>query len=175
MAKRQPDEVVLYTDGACSGNPGPGGWAYILHHVPTGKRSEGSGGSRRTTNNRMELRAVIHGLGRLKRPCRVRIVSDSKYAVQGMTDWLPGWKARGWKRREGKRLRPVRNADLWRQIAALLERHTVTCEHVYGHAGHPENERCDELAVAAAQAAVANGDPEDMDPGADTEDNEGMF
>lgn len=165
MAKHPSEEVVLYTDGACSGNPGPGGWAYILHHAPTGTRTEGSGGSGETTNNRMELRAIVEGLSRLKRACRVRVVSDSKYAIQGMTEWMPGWRERGWKRREGKRLRPVKNVDLWKRIADLMDKHEVTCEHVYGHAGHPENERCDELAVAAAEAAVENGDPPDLDPG----------
>jgi ribonuclease HI len=156
--------VILYTDGACIGNPGPGGWAYILHHVPTGKRSEASGGSARTTNNRMELTAVIRGLGRLTQPCRVRLISDSEYTIKGITEWLPAWKSRGWKRKEGKRLRPVRNEDLWRRLDALLQGHEVTCEHVYGHTGHPENERCDQLAVAAAEQAVANNDPADLDP-----------
>ena len=165
-------EVVLYTDGACSGNPGPGGWAFILHHLPTRKRTEASGGSSRTTNNRMELRAVMHGLERLKRPCAVHVVTDSEYVVRGMTEWLPGWQRRGWKRRDGTRLRPVKNADLWKRIAEQMARHEVTCEHVFGHAGHKENERCDQLAVAAAQAAVANGAPEDLDPETTTDDEE---
>lgn len=163
MPADQPD-VIAYTDGACSGNPGPGGWAYILHHVATGKRTEANGGSSQTTNNRMELRAAIEALRRLKRPCRVRLVSDSQYTVRGITEWMPGWRRLGWKRREGKRLRPVRNVDLWQQLAELLDRHSVTCEHVYGHAGHPENERCDELATAAAAEAIGNGDPPDLEP-----------
>ncbi len=172
---RTKAEVILYTDGACSGNPGPGGWAYILHHGPTGKRLEASGGSSLTTNNRMELRAVIHGLERLKRPCDVHVVSDSKYTLQGMTEWMPAWRRQGWKRREGKRHRPVKNADLWRRLAELMDQHRVTCRHVYGHAGHAENERCDELAVAAAQAAVAEGAPADLDPAAEAAANEEMF
>ncbi len=177
MARQATEEVILYTDGACSGNPGPGGWAYILHHVPSGTRIEASGGSRMTTNNRMELRAVIEGLRRLKRTCRVRLVSDSQYTIQGMTEWMPGWRRRGWRRREGKRLRPVRNADLWKQIAELMERHEVTCRHVYGHSGHKENERCDQLAVEAAEAAVLSEAPEDLDPGGGDEesDERGLF
>lgn len=170
-AKNNTSEVILYTDGACSGNPGPGGWGFILHHVGTGKRAEGSGGSRRTTNNRMELRAVLHGLERLKRPCRVTLVSDSKYVIQGMQEWLPGWRRRGWKRKDGHRMVPVKNADLWMEIAEQIDRHTITYQHVYGHTGHPENERCDQLAVAAAEAAVIDGASIDMDEGAEAELN----
>lgn len=166
MGEREAVEVVLYTDGACSGNPGPGGWGYILEHPKTGKRVEGSGGSSRTTNNRMELLAIIRGLEQLKRPCRVRLVSDSKYALQGMTEWLPNWRRQGWKRREGKALKPLKNADLWQQISELMTRHRITVKHVAGHSGHPENERCDELAVAAAGSAIADGAPPDLDPNA---------
>ncbi len=176
---QEPVEVVLYTDGACSGNPGPGGWAYILHHLPSGKRSEAAGGSSLTTNNRMELRAVLHGLQRLKRPCRVRVVSDSQYTIHGMTLWMPAWRRRGWRRRTGGKNRSVRNADLWQAIAAEMDRHQVTCEHVYGHTGHPENERCDTLAVRAAEAAVQRGDPPDVDPGASDaggdDEDKGLF
>lgn len=121
----------------------------------------------------MELRAVIEGLRRLKRPCRVHLVSDSQYTVFGITRWLPEWKRRAWRRREGRSLRPVRNADLWQQIDELLGRHHVTCEHVEAHAGHPENERCDELAVLAARRAVEEDAPDDLDPLAEAcdEDN----
>lgn len=171
LSKQAKDsvDVILYTDGACSGNPGPGGWAYILHHVATGTRAEKNGGSSRTTNNRMELRAVLHGLQRLKRPCLVRLVSDSKYVLQGMQEWMPGWKRRGWKRQEGRKLKPVKNADLWKQIDEEMSRHTIRYEHVLGHSGHPENERCDELAVAVSQTAVADNLPQDMDGSEDTE------
>lgn len=169
---KDPSEVVLYTDGACSGNPGPGGWAFILHHVPTGRRTEASGGSRLTTNNRMELRAVVNGLERLRRSCRVRLVSDSEYVIRGMREWLPGWERRGWKRKDGRHLRPVRNADLWKRLADQVRRHTIVYEHVRGHSGHPENERCDELAVAAAAAAVANDLPEDLDREAETAESD---
>jgi len=142
-------EVVLFTDGACSGNPGPGGWAFVLRHPATGKELERSGGEPDTTNNRMELTAVIRGLAALKRPTRVELVSDSTYVGKGLSEWLPKWKAQGWRRREGKRYKEVKNVDLWRELDQLLARHRVHFTHVGGHAGHPENERCDTLAVAA--------------------------
>ena len=141
-------EVHLYTDGACSGNPGPGGWAYILRHLPSGTASEQSGGARETTNNRMELEAVVQGLGRLKRPCRVELFTDSVYVGKGMTEWMPKWKANGWKRREGKSLKPVKNEDLWRKLDELMAIHTIKYTRVAGHSGHPENERADALARA---------------------------
>ncbi|MBN1395681.1 MAG: ribonuclease HI [Pirellulales bacterium] len=144
-------EVRLFTDGACSGNPGPGGWAFILEHVASGKKKEASGGRRETTNNRMELTAVIRGLQSLKRPVDVEIVTDSTYVGRGMTEWMPKWKADGWRRREKGRWAEVKNEDLWRQLDALLGRHRARYTHVRGHAGHPENERCDRLAVAAYQ------------------------
>ena len=146
-------EVLLFTDGACKGNPGPGGWAYILRHVGTGKEAEGSGGERLTTNNQMELRGMIEGLAALTRPTRVDVVTDSAYLANGCRSWLAGWKANGWRRREGKTWKPVKNEDLWRRIDGLLATHVVTFTTVKGHSGHPENERCDELAVAAALAA----------------------
>ncbi|MEY4181139.1 MAG: Ribonuclease [Planctomycetota bacterium] len=139
--------VELYSDGACSGNPGKGGWAYILRHLSTGIEKEASGAERETTNNRMELLAVIRGLEALRRPCRVHLFTDSKYVGQGLTEWLPNWKARGWKR--GKD--PVKNVELWQQLDALASRHKLRFTHVRGHSGHPENERCDQLAVAAYQ------------------------
>lgn len=143
--------VHLFTDGACSGNPGPGGWAYILRHPTTKKELEGSGGEGETTNNRMELTAVIRGLAALKRPCRVELFTDSVYVGKGMSQWLPKWKENGWKRREGKQWKPIKNEELWRELDALIQRHQVKYTRVAGHSGHPENERCDELAVAACQ------------------------
>jgi len=142
-------EVILYSDGACSGNPGPGGWAFILHHLPTGKMLEKSGAEPDTTNNRMELRAVIEGLSALKRRTRVRVVTDSTYVKNGLTQWMHGWKANGWRRKTGDGYKPLKNVDLWQQIDALLQAHEVELKKVRGHSGHPENERCDELAVAA--------------------------
>lgn len=144
-------EVDLFTDGACSGNPGPGGWAYVLRDRSSGKEKEGSGGERETTNNQMELLAVIRGLEALRRPCRVHLCSDSNYVGQGLTRWMAGWKSRGWKRKEGSALKPVKNVEFWKRLDELVGLHEVTFEHVKGHSGHPENERCDELAVAAYQ------------------------
>jgi ribonuclease HI len=143
--------VRLFTDGACSGNPGPGGWAFVLRHPATGKELERSGGERETTNNRMEMLAVIRGLEALKQPARVEVVTDSEYVGKGFSQWLPKWKANGWRRREGSQFKPIKNEDLWRQLDELLARHEVRFTHVRGHHGHPENERCDTLAVAAYQ------------------------
>jgi ribonuclease HI len=142
--------VLLFTDGACRGNPGPGGWAYILRHPGTGTEKEGSGGAPNTTNNQMELAAVIHGLKALKRRSIVDLVTDSTYVAKGASEWLRGWKANGWRRREKNRLVPVKNVELWQELDALLSKHDVRFSVIAGHAGHPENERCDELAVAAA-------------------------
>lgn len=144
--------VQLYTDGACSGNPGPGGWGYILKHPATSAEKEGSGGERETTNNQMELMAVISGLEALSRPSKVEVITDSVYVAKGCQEWMPNWKRNGWKRREGKSLKPVKNEDLWKRLDQLLARHEVRFTVVKGHSGHPENERCDELAVAATQA-----------------------
>ncbi len=144
-------EVQLFTDGGCSGNPGPGGWAFVLKHSGSGAVKEVSGGERETTNNRMELTAVIRGLAALKRRCRVELVTDSQYVGKGITEWIPKWKANGWQRREGKQLKPVKNVELWQQLDELLAPHDVTFTWVAGHSGHAENERCDELAVAAYQ------------------------
>ena len=144
-------EVQLFTDGACSGNPGPGGWAYILRHLPTGKESEISGGREHTTNNQMELEAVVQGLAVLRRPCRVELFTDSVYVGKGMTEWMPKWKSNNWRRREKSKWVPVKNEELWRQLDQQLARHVVKYTRVPGHSGHPENERCDELAVAAYQ------------------------
>jgi ribonuclease HI len=144
-------EVILYTDGGCSGNPGPGGWAYLLGHPASGKELEASGGERETTNNRMELTAVIEGLAALKKPTRVELFTDSVYVGKGMSEWMPKWKSNGWKRKEGKRLVPVKNEDLWKRLDELLQQHSVKYTRVAGHSGHPENDRVDELAVAAYQ------------------------
>ena len=141
----------MFTDGACSGNPGPGGWAFILRHPATGKEMERSGGERETTNNRMELTAVVEGSKALKQPTAVELFTDSVYVGKGMIEWLPKWKANGWRRKEGTKLVPVKNEDLWRKLDAELARHEVTYTRVAGHSGHPENDRVDELAVAAYQ------------------------
>jgi ribonuclease HI len=142
--------VQLFTDGACKGNPGPGGWAYILRHPATGTEKEVSGGAALTTNNQMELQAVISGLAALKKRSAVEIITDSQYVAKGALEWMPGWKANNWRRREGKQLKPVKNEALWKELDALLAKHDVSFTVVRGHAGHAENERCDELAVAAA-------------------------
>jgi ribonuclease HI len=142
-------EVQLYTDGACSGNPGPGGWAFVLRHPASGKEIEKSGAEAQTTNNRMELLAVIRGLETLKRPATVELISDSTYVLKGLAEWMPKWKANGWRRREGDQWKEVKNEDLWRSLDQLVAKHRVRVTHVRGHAGHPENERCDQLAVAA--------------------------
>jgi ribonuclease HI len=146
--------VELYTDGACLGNPGPGGWAYILRHPATGKETQVSGGERETTNNRMELTAVINALLALSRPSRVRLISDSEYVLKGLTEWMAGWKKRGWRKSNKK---PVLNADLWRRLDELMQQHTLDIEWVRGHTGHAENERCDELASAEAEAQKRMG------------------
>ncbi len=142
-------EVSLYTDGACSRNPGPGGWAFILRHTPTGKTVEESGARPDTTNNQMELQAVIEGLRYLKRPTRVRVVTDSSYVKQGITEWMENWKRRGWKRKTQSGLKPVKNVEFWKELDELSQKHQLSFELVRGHTGHPENERCDELAVQA--------------------------
>ncbi len=141
------DLVTIYTDGACSGNPGPGGWGVILSCK--GHKKELSGGERQTTNNRMELTAVIQGLSALTRPCRVNVVTDSKYVVDAITlGWARKWRAQGWMRNKKEK---ALNPDLWEELLNLLDRHEVTFTWVKGHAGHPENERCDQLAVSFYQ------------------------
>lgn len=144
-------EVELFTDGGCSGNPGPGGWAFILRHPASDKELEKSGGEAETTNNRMELTAVVRGLETLKKPSRVKLMTDSVYVGKGLMEWMPKWKANGWRRREGTQWKEVKNEDLWRELDALIQRHKLTYIRVAGHSGHPENDRCDELAVAAYQ------------------------
>ena len=139
--------VTIYADGACSGNPGPGGWGAILEY--RGKEKELSGGEAETTNNRMELTAVISALEQLKEPCRVELYSDSKYVVDAITlGWARGWRAKGWIKPDKK---PAKNPELWARLLDLLDRHQVTCHWVKGHADDEKNERCDRLAVAARE------------------------
>ena len=142
------DIVELYTDGACSGNPGPGGWGCILRFK--GVEKELCGGEDATTNNRMEMKAVISGLEALKRPCTIDVYTDSQYVQKGITEWIWGWKKRGWKTADNK---PVKNADLWQELDALVRKHKVSWHWVKGHAGHPENERADALARQGLQEA----------------------
>ncbi|MDT8419548.1 MAG: ribonuclease HI [Desulfuromonadales bacterium] len=139
--------VEIFSDGACSGNPGPGGYGTILRY--NGTEKELSGYDPETTNNRMELLGAIAGLEALTRPCRVRLTTDSQYLVKGMTEWVEGWVKKGWKNSQKK---DVLNRDLWERLLALCERHQVEWVWVRGHAGHDENERCDELARAAIVA-----------------------
>ncbi|MDB4534402.1 ribonuclease HI [Vicingaceae bacterium] len=149
-----PIEIHLFTDGGCSGNPGPGGWAFVLRHLPSGKEIEKSGGVQETTNNRMELQAVVEGLGTLSRNCRVELFTDSVYVGKGISEWMVNWKRNGWKRKEGSKLVAVKNEELWRELDEQLQRHAVKYTRVAGHSGHPENDRCDELAVAAYQRFI---------------------
>ncbi|MFY9254087.1 MAG: ribonuclease HI [Fuerstiella sp.] len=144
--------VRIYTDGACRGNPGPGGWACILRHPASGKEVELSGGEPETTNNRMELQAVIGGLSHLTRKTKVEVITDSTYVAQGCNSWMAGWKRNGWQRKEGRKLKPVLNVEYWKKLDELLSKHDVKFTVVKGHSGHAENERCDVLAVAAAEA-----------------------
>ncbi len=155
-SQAEPD-VIVFTDGACSGNPGPGGWACILRHVKSGKEKEFYGAKADTTNNQMELQAVIEGLKRLnKSPLRVHVMTDSTYVKQGITSWIYKWKKNGWKRKVKNGFEPVKNQELWQELDELVEKHQVTFEHVRGHSGHPENERCDELAVQAYKDLMRN-------------------
>lgn len=135
--------VEIFTDGACSGNPGPGGWGAILRYGD--KEKELSGGEKETTNNRMELTAAIEALSALKEPCKVRLVTDSKYVADGITlGWAESWRKNNWRKADKK---PALNPDLWEKLLDLIKTHEVTIDWVKGHAGHPENERCDQLAV----------------------------
>ncbi|WP_028466830.1 MULTISPECIES: ribonuclease HI [Nisaea] len=136
--------VEIYTDGACSGNPGPGGWGAILRYGDTEK--ELSGGDKETTNNRMEMMAAITSLETLTRPMHVDLYTDSTYVRDGITKWIHGWKKRGWRTADKK---PVKNMELWQRLEAAVERHEIEWHWVKGHAGHPENERADELARLA--------------------------
>jgi ribonuclease HI len=147
--------VVIHTDGACSGNPGPGGWGAILQWG--GHMKELKGGEAHTTNNRMELMAAIMALETLKRPCDIDLHTDSQYLRQGITGWIHGWKRNGWKTADRK---PVKNADLWQRLDAVVDRHTVHWHWVRGHSGHDLNERADELAreaIAELRAGAHGG------------------
>jgi|TARA_B110000116_G_C16696522_1_gene517752 ribonuclease HI len=141
--------VEIFTDGACSGNPGPGGWGAIMR--TKGIEKELSGGEKDTTNNRMEMMAVIAALEALQRGCRVKITTDSQYVMKGMLEWLPGWKKRNWQTAAKK---PVKNIDLWQRLERAAATHQLEWEWVRGHQGHVENERADQLAVAARDIAV---------------------
>ena len=133
--------VEIYTDGACRGNPGPGGWGALLRYGDNERSLWG--GEQQTTNNRMELLAVIQGLSALQRPCEVQVTSDSIYVLKGIQEWMPSWKKKGWKTASKK---PVKNVDLWQQLDQLVELHTIDWQWVKGHSGHPENEIADQLA-----------------------------
>ena len=141
-------KVEIFTDGACKGNPGPGGWGAVIRSG--GHEKELSGGDPMTTNNRMELTAVIEALNALKRPCAVALSTDSRYVMDGLTKWIHGWRKNGWKTASKQ---PVKNAELWQALVEATARHKISWQWVKGHAGHPENERADRLASDAAVAA----------------------
>lgn len=142
-------QIEIFTDGACSGNPGPGGWGAILRYPAKNYEKALSGGEANTTNNRMELTALIRALEQLKEPCEITLCSDSKYVIDGLEKgWAKGWKARGWKKSDKS---PALNPDLWERLLELCERHQIHYQWIRGHAGHPENERCDRMAVAESR------------------------
>lgn len=149
-AMTDTDAVQIFTDGGCRGNPGPGGWGAILRY--RGHEKEISGAEPDTTNNRMELTAALMALSSLKRPCRVQLTTDSQYLKQGITEWLPGWKRRGWRTAGGQ---PVKNQDLWMALDVQNQQHQVEWFWVRGHSGHPENERADQLANLAIDDLLA--------------------
>jgi ribonuclease HI len=167
----RPD-VQLFTDGACIGNPGPGGWGFILRHPASGRSRESCGGEHHATNNRMEILAVIRGLEALKAPSKVELSSDSEYVVNAITAWMARWKRFGWKRTVNARTL-VKNADLWRRLDELLQVHEVVAQWVRGHVGHAENERCDQLAEGAAARVAAT--PAPPRPVAPAEADGGLF
>lgn len=142
--------ITIYTDGACSGNPGPGGWAAII--IDGTHRQEISGGESQTTNNRMEMQGAISALETLTEPSRVNLFTDSRYLQRGMDEWIHTWKKTGWRRKSGNRLLPVKNEDLWRKLDSLRATHQIKFHWVGGHSGHPENERCDEIAQREVNA-----------------------
>jgi ribonuclease HI len=142
-------QVTIYTDGACKGNPGPGGWGALLEH--NGQKKSLMGGAAQTTNNRMELMAAISALESLSEACEVTLYTDSKYVMQGLTEWLPGWKKRGWRTADKK---PVKNQDLWERLDAAAQRHRIAWNWVKGHAGDPGNEMADQLANQGLYAAL---------------------
>ena len=144
MAKKKKGAVEIYTDGACSGNPGPGGYGAILKYGQ--EIREISGYEVATTNNRMEMMAVIEALRQLKRPCKVKVITDSQYVVKGMTEWIQGWIKKNWQTSQKK---PVLNKSLWEELLALCQQHKIEWQWIKGHNGHPYNERCDQLAREA--------------------------
>ena len=144
-------DIEIFTDGACSGNPGAGGWGAILRYGDVEK--ELSGGESDTTNNRMELTAVIEALKALKRPCKITLYTDSRYVMDGVNQWLPNWKVNGW--RTSNKKSPVKNIDLWQALESQLEKHQIKWVWVKGHNGHPENERVDKLARDQAKAHIS--------------------
>ncbi|MFN4116499.1 MAG: ribonuclease HI [Inhella sp.] len=143
-------EVTLYTDGACKGNPGPGGWGAWM--LSGGHSKELCGGARSTTNNQMEMTAVIEALATLKRSCKIQLYTDSEYVLKGMTEWMPGWVRRGWRTAAGQ---PVKNAELWQRLVALAALHEIDWHWVKGHAGHEGNERADQLANKGVEMALS--------------------
>ena len=144
------DKIEIYTDGACKGNPGVGGWGALL--VAGNKEKELCGGEKATTNNRMELMAVIQALGALKRPCEITLHTDSQYVLKGITEWISGWKAKGWKTASKA---PVKNVDLWQALDTAQSTHKIEWRWVRGHTGHPGNERADQLANRGVEKALA--------------------
>lgn len=146
------DKIEIYTDGACKGNPGVGGWGALL--VAGTKEKELFGGERETTNNRMELMAVIRALGALKRPCHIVLHTDSQYVLKGITEWITGWKAKGWKTASKA---PVKNVDLWQELDAAQHTHQIEWRWVRGHTGHPGNERADQLANRGVDLVLSGG------------------
>jgi len=153
MVEAAAKRVALYADGSCHGNPGPGGWAAVLEC--NGQTREIAGAERATTNNQMELRAVIEGLSALKEPCSVEVWSDSRYVIDGMKSWLANWKRRGWQTADKK---PVKNVELWQALDAAAARHHISWHWVRGHNGHVQNERCDQLANDAIRQMLSKRD-----------------
>ena len=149
---RSPTSVEIWTDGACRGNPGPGGWGVLLRC--NGTEKEMSGAENPTTNNRMELMAAIRALEALKRPCRVHLTTDSEYVRKGITEWLPRWRENGWRTVAKK---PVKNAELWHRLAEAAAKHEIRWSWIKGHSGHPENDRVDHLATRAAEQLNEDG------------------
>jgi len=152
-------DVELYTDGACRGNPGPGGWGVVLR--ARGKERELFGGELLTTNNRMEMLAAIEGLEVLNRPCVVAVYTDSEYLRRGIAEWMPKWKASGWRTSARK---PVKNEDLWRRLNAATARHKIEWHWIKGHSGHPDNDRADALANRGVDDILARGKPDGQAP-----------
>ena len=150
-------KVVIHSDGACDGNPGPGGWAAVLQYGD--RKREVSGGVLATTNNRMEIQAALEGLRVLKEPCEVELYTDSEYLRQGITEWILLWKRKGWKTQERK---PVKNADLWKELDEFASKHKISWHWLKGHAGHVHNERCDSLATGEVEKLRARHKPEEF-------------